>query len=268
MQSVQIVIPADRQDELIAQMFALGYEGFEQTDTHLIAYIPPLDFNKEDLNQLLSNLNLTASFSVIEKTNWNAVWESNFQPIRIGDRIGVRADFHPPFTGVSHELVITPRMSFGTGHHATTALMLEAILDIPLQGKTVLDFGTGTGILGILAARLGARKVVGIDNDTWCIENAADNCQMNKVHLDLQLAEEPPQDQTFDLVLANINLHIIQTHLHSLLHCLANQGILLLSGLLVQDETTVDEACRQVGLQLHSKSEKNGWISLLYRRAL
>ncbi|MCA6488249.1 MAG: 50S ribosomal protein L11 methyltransferase, partial [Chitinophagaceae bacterium] len=151
MQSVQIVIPAKQQDELIALLCALGYEGFEQTDNHLIAYISPHQFVLEELNNLLSKYNLTASLSTIEKTNWNAVWESNFQPIQIGNHIGVRADFHPPFTGVTHELIITPRMSFGTGHHATTALMLEAMLAIPLQDKRVLDFGTGTGILGIFA---------------------------------------------------------------------------------------------------------------------
>jgi ribosomal protein L11 methyltransferase len=265
MQSVQIVIPAEQQDELIALLCALGYEGFEQTDNHLIAYIPPQNFVLEELNNLLSNYNLTASLSTIEKTNWNAVWESNFQPIQIGNHIGVRADFHPPFIGVTHELIITPRMSFGTGHHATTALMLEAMLAIPLQDKRVLDFGTGTGILGIFAARLGAKTIVGIDNDTWCIENAADNCTMNRVQMDIQLAEVPQPNQTFDIVLANINLHIIQANLPALRSNLTEQGVLLLSGLLSQDEIAVHESCLAVGLQLDSKNEKNGWISLLYR---
>jgi ribosomal protein L11 methyltransferase len=264
-QAVQIVVPAEKQDELIAHLCALGYEGFEQTDVQLIAYIPFHNFDLEELNNLLSNCNLTYSLSTIEKTNWNAVWESNFQPIRIGNDIAVRADFHPPSTGVTHELIITPRMSFGTGHHATTALMLEAMLDIALQNKTVLDFGTGTGILGIFAARLGASSILAIDNDTWCIENAADNCTMNGVQMHLQLAEEPPTNQTFDLVLANINLHIIQANLPALRRCLTDQGILLLSGLLSGDEIAVQESCLAVGLELHSKNEKNGWLSLLYR---
>lgn len=264
-QSVQIVIPSEQQDELIAQLCMLGYEGFEQTDEHLIAYIPVQNFAPEALNQLLSNCQLTASLSIIEKTNWNAVWESNFQPIRIGDHIGVRADFHPPIPGVSHELIITPKMSFGTGHHATTALMLEAMLAIPFQGKRVLDFGTGTGILGIFAARLGAGSILGIDNDTWCIENAADNCTINRVQMNLQLSEVPPSNQSFDIVLANINLHIIQANLSALRSCLTEGGILLLSGLLSHDEIAVDASCLAAGLQLHSKNEKNGWMALLYR---
>lgn len=265
MQSVQIVISAEQQDELIAQLYALGYEGFEQTDDQITAYISPHNFVHEELNNLLSNYNLTASLSTIEKTNWNAVWESNFQPIQIGNDIGVRADFHPPFTGVTHELIITPRMSFGTGHHATTALMLEAMLSIPMQDKSVLDFGTGTGILGIFAARLGASRILAIDNDTWCIENATDNCSMNHVQMDLLLAGEPPSNQTFDLVLANINLHIIQANLPALRGCLSDRGILLLSGLLSDDANAVHESCLAVGLQLHSRNEKNGWLSLLYR---
>lgn len=266
MQSVQICISAEQQDELIAQLCTLGYEGFEQTDTHLLAYIQRSNFNLDSLNILLSKYELTASVSTIEKTNWNAVWESNFQPIQIGDQIGVRADFHPPFEGVIHDLIITPRMSFGTGHHATTALMMETMLEISLKDTSVLDFGTGTGILGILAARLGASKIVAIDNDTWCIENAQDNCLMNKVTLDLQLAEVPPSNQTFDVVLANINLHIIQANLHLLSKCLNSKGILLLSGLLSQDETAVHQSCTQAGLALLSKKEKNGWLALLYHQ--
>ena len=190
MQSVHIVLPPELQDELIASLCALDYEGFEQKEDSILAYIPLLNFDENALNILLSKYNLSYSLSIINKINWNAVWENNFQPIVIANRLSVRADFHSPIQNVSQELIITPRMSFGTGHHATTSLMLEALLDLPLKDARVLDFGTGTGILGILAAKLGANYVVGIDNDTWCIENATDNCKMNGVSIDLQLSEE------------------------------------------------------------------------------
>lgn len=264
-QSVIIPLPENRHDDLIAELCVLGYDGFEQTDTQLIAYIPILDFEENNLNLLLNRYNLTCSLSIIEKTNWNAVWESNFQPIRIGDKIGVRADFHPPLEEVEHELVITPRMSFGTGHHATTALMLENLLPLPLQDKTVLDFGTGTGILGILALRLGASRVLGIDNDPWCVENAAENCKMNGVKMNLILAETPPQNDTFDVVLANINLHLIQAHIIALRSCLKNHSTLLLSGLLTRDEPIVDELCREQGLEKIARAGKNGWLVLIYQ---
>jgi len=264
-QSVVIQLSAAQQDELIAELCGLGYDGFEQTDSQLIAYIPFTDFDENDLNLLLNKYSLNCSLSIIEKTNWNAIWESNFQPIQIGKRIGVRADFHPPMTEVEHELIITPRMSFGTGHHATTSLMMETLLSLPLKNTTVLDFGTGTGILGILALKLGADKVIGIDNDPWCIENAADNCEMNEISMDLILAESPPQNQLFDVVLANINLHIIQAHLSALRKCLHQHSSLLLSGLLIDDESTVDELCKEQGLEKLTRAEKNGWLVLLYR---
>lgn len=264
-QSVIIELPSAQQDELIAELCGLGYDGFEQTDSQLIAYIPFTDFEETSLQFLLNKHSLNYSLSIIEKTNWNAIWESNFQPIQIGKRIGVRADFHPPMTEVEHELVITPRMSFGTGHHATTSLMMETLLSLPLKHTRVLDFGTGTGILGILALKLGADKVLGIDNDPWCIENAADNCKMNSLSMELILAETPPQNQVFDIILANINLHIIQAHLSTLRKCLHQHSSLLLSGLLIEDESIVDELCREEGLEKQSRAEKNGWLVLFYQ---
>jgi ribosomal protein L11 methyltransferase len=264
-QSVHIHLSFEHQDVLIAFLCDLGFDGFEQSDDHFIAYIPFSDFNPEELNQLLNLHQVTYSLSIIEKTNWNAIWESNFQPLLIANRLAVRADFHSPIENVSQELVITPRMSFGTGHHATTSLMLEALLDIPLQDTRVLDFGTGTGILGILAAKLGAQFVLGIDNDTWSIENATDNCKMNAVTIDLLLSDEPPAHQTFDFVLANINLHIIKANLIALAKCLQPNGTLLLSGLLTQDEQMVDASCFEVGLQKKERFEKNGWVLLFYQ---
>ena len=265
MQSVHIVLPPELQDELIASLCALDYEGFEQKEDSILAYIPLLNFDENGLNILLSKYNLSYSLSIINKINWNAVWENNFQPILIANRLSVRADFHSPIQNVSQELIITPRMSFGTGHHATTSLMLEALLDLPLKDARVLDFGTGTGILGILAAKLGANYVVGIDNDAWCIENATDNCKKNGVSIDLQLSEEPPLNEIFDFVFANINLHIIQANIKALAKCLPSNGTLLLSGLLTQDEEILDAACGEAGLQKNGRFEKNGWLLFFYQ---
>jgi ribosomal protein L11 methyltransferase len=267
-QSVRINLSPERQEVLIALLCELGYDGFEQADDHLIAYIPTTDFDSYELNQLLNLHQLTASLSVIEKTNWNAVWEQNFQPIQLGNQIGVRAHFHPPMPGVTHELIITPQMSFGTGHHATTSLLLEALLELPLKDAAVLDFGSGTGILAILTRKLGAAEVLAIDNDPWCIENATDNCRLNNVHMEIQLSEVPPVGRHFDLVLANINLHIIQAHLSALVKCLYAHSTLMLSGLLVSDAAIVDAACSQLGLEKISSRERNGWLALSYRPML
>ncbi len=131
------------------------------------------------LNDLTSSLQLSFSKTIIEETNWNQVWESNFDPVIVDDFVAVRAHFHEPIKNVQHEIVITPKMSFGTGHHATTYMMMQQMRELDFAGKNVFDFGTGTGVLAILAEKLGAQKVIAIDNDDWSIENADENVKRN-----------------------------------------------------------------------------------------
>src|ERR1700754_5026182 len=162
-------LPAETQDLLIALLSDAGYDGFEEGIGFLSAFISQEDFNKDVLQDIEAQQEVVASMEVLPERNWNAEWEKNFEPVVIGNFCAVRASFHKPIGGVEHEIVITPKMSFGTGHHATTYIMIECIQQLSLKGKHVLDFGTGTVILAILAVKCGAASVMAIDNDDWSI---------------------------------------------------------------------------------------------------
>ena len=261
--AITIHASSDLQDLLVAQLSELGFDGFEQTETTLIAYIEEAAYNSVDVELILNQYSITASKSMIEKTNWNAVWESNFQPIQIGNRLGVRAHFHPPIAGVEQEIIITPKMSFGTGHHATTSLVMEMMFAINLQDQSLLDFGTGTGILAILGKMLGAKTILAVDNDDWCIENALENCKENQAgDIEVLLSDKPIPGRNFNTILANINRHILLEHLPALVKQLNPGGQLIISGLLTEDGPELDAFCKNLGLVPSQHAEKNGWISL------
>ena len=162
-------ITSVQSDILLAQLSSIGFEGFEEEENLLRAFIPSENFDEVLLKEITSFNNLSYTQSRIEETNWNAVWESNFDPVIVDDFVSIRADFHEPIKLVEHEIVITPKMSFGTGHHATTYMMIQQIREIDFTEKTVFDFGTGTGVLAILAEILGAEKIAAVDNDDWSI---------------------------------------------------------------------------------------------------
>jgi ribosomal protein L11 methyltransferase len=261
--AITIQASSDLQELLVAQLSEIGFDGFEQTETTLIAYMEEAAFNSANLELILNRYSLTASKSIIEKTNWNAVWESNFQPIQIGNRLGVRAHFHPPIAGVEQEIIITPKMSFGTGHHATTSLVMEMMFAINLQDQSLLDFGTGTGILAILGKMLGAKTILAVDNDDWCIENALENCKVNGAgDIAVVLSDRPIPGRNFNTILANINRHILLEHLPALVKQLNPGGQLIISGLLKDDEVELEVFCNNLGLLSINKGEKNGWIAI------
>ncbi len=246
-------------DTLIAQLTHIGFEGFEELTGQLKAFIPSTDFDRQALLAVLSAVDF--SETVIEKQNWNEVWEANFEPVQVTDFVGIRAAFHEPIQGVAHEIIITPKMSFGTGHHATTYLVMQSMRDIQLQGKTVFDFGTGTGILAILAEKLGAERVLAIDNDDWCIENAEENIKINQCqHIEVAKGDNALIDFKFDCVLANINKHILLENIPYLTDSLQSGSIILLSGLLVDDESDILKSCQSAGWQHQFTKERNGWI--------
>jgi ribosomal protein L11 methyltransferase len=264
--AITIHASSDLQELLIAQLSEIGFDGFEQTDTSLIAYIEEGAYKGVELQFILNQHSITYSESILEKTNWNAVWESNFQPIQIGNRLGVRAHFHPPIPGVEQEIIITPKMSFGTGHHATTSLVMEMMFAINLQNHSLLDFGTGTGILAILGKMLGAKNILAVDNDDWCIENALENCKVNQASdIEVQLSDKPLMGRNFDTILANINRHILLEHLPALVKQLNPGGQLIISGLLTGDGPELDAFCKNLGLVATAQGEKNGWIALSFR---
>jgi ribosomal protein L11 methyltransferase len=254
---------------LIALLANMGYDGFEETETQLKAYTDKQEIDENKLNNICNEYSVKYCKSIIQKENWNAVWESGFSPVQVDDFVGVRAAFHPPFTNVAHELVITPKMSFGTGHHATTWLVMQMMRGIGFRDKTVFDFGTGTGILAILASRLGAASVLAVDNDDWCIENASENILLNHVqNVHIQKDNAVNENNHFDIVIANINRNIILDNLQAIAGCMREKAILLLSGLLVSDEADILAACSREGLVYRETRERNGWIAIDIRKAL
>ena len=247
---------------LIAQLSEIGYNGFEESDTTLKAYIPEADFSEIKFNNLFNRYSFKYSKSIIKNQNWNELWESNFEPVQVDDFVGIRAGFHAPFENVAHEIVITPKMSFGTGHHATTYSVMQMMRELDFTGKSVFDFGTGTGILAILAEKLGAVTIKAVDNDDWCIENASENISINCCkYIDIQKVNELILDQKFDIILANINKNIILDNIEMLHQGLTKGGQLLLSGLLLEDEKDILNACSSLGLRHKQTIKRNGWIA-------
>ena len=199
--------------------------------------------------------------------NWNAVWESNFQPIVIGDTVGVRADFHPANPHLKYDMVITPKMSFGTGHHDTTALMLEHLMKMPLEGKTVLDMGCGTGVLGIFASLSGAKEVLAIDIDPWSYENTLENIQKNNSsNIKVQLGDASllPATATFEVVIANINRSVLLQDMPAYLACLKVGGSLLLSGFYKADVEEIDDTVTTRNMILTFSQSADDWMLLVY----
>lgn len=267
MNTIQITIDVTEQylkDELIALLSDIQYNAFEEKETELCAYVKEEDFEAEALEAILSSYNFSYTKSIIEEQNWNALWESNFDPVVAEDFCVIRAGFHTPFTNIKHEIIITPKMSFGTGHHATTYMMIREMSHIDFKGKHVADFGTGTGVLAILADKLQSSYVWAIDNDEWSIENSKENIERNGcANIKIEKAEGFQPKQKFDVMLANINKNIILKNADNLLSALRPKGKLLLSGLLREDENDVVSAFVQKGLQHISTSEKNNWICIL-----
>ncbi len=258
-------VDEEQQDLLVAILSEQGYEGFEQSEKELRAYIPESLFTEDILNDLAKEHSFNWHMTIIPKQNWNEVWESNFEPVQVDDFAGIRANFHPPFGNVQHDIVITPKMSFGTGHHATTYMVMQLMRKLDFADKSVFDFGSGTGILAILAEKLGATKVLAVDNDEWCIENATENVHINEcTHIEVSKIDILTFDEKFDIILANINRNIILENIHILKQGLAKNGNILFSGLLKEDEKDIHAACQSIGFQHKATIEKGGWIALWY----
>ena len=250
---------------LIAQLTEIGYEAFEESEKDLKAFIPETDFNEEKLVTIVKIYDLSFSRSIIMKQNWNSLWESNFEPVHVDDFVGIRAGFHPPFANVTHEIVITPKMSFGTGHHATTYLVMQLMRNINFTDASVFDYGTGTGILAILSEKLGAKNILAVDNDDWCIENALENVSINKCeHIIVNKVAELHLNQKFNTILANINRNILINNIQNLRNALEINGILVLSGLLKENESEMVTVCVGLGLVHRKTVERNGWIAMYF----
>ena len=256
-------------DILIAELAELGFDGFEETETGLFSYMELVRFDSElstGLDELVKRYGVTYTSATIDKQNWNALWESNFEPVLVDDFVGVRANFHAPFNGlVEHDIIITPKMSFGTGHHGTTYSVMQLMRGIDFTNKSVFDFGTGTGLLAILAHKLGAGNILAVDNDDWCIENASENITVNNTQsIEIQKVDNAKLNKKFNIIIANINKNIILDNLAFLAEATLPGGVVLLSGLLVEDEPEIEAACAALGWKHQETRTRNNWIALHY----
>ncbi|MDB5193272.1 MAG: ribosomal protein methyltransferase [Segetibacter sp.] len=251
-------------EELIARLSINGFDGFEEDEKILAAFIVEDKLNEQQLKSLLNAYSLTYTKTIIPPQNWNEVWESSFSPVVVGDFCAVRAHFHPAIATVKNEIIITPKMSFGTGHHATTYLMLQEMEHISFMGKRTADFGTGTGVLSIMAEKLGSTAIIAIDNDDWSIANAGENISQNNCrNIVLKKADEFSPLVKYGVILANINRNIILANLDGLVFGLERGGMLLLSGLLKQDEEVVLKECSNHNLFVLKTVERDNWIAIL-----
>jgi len=259
-------------DIFIAELAEIGFESFEETDLGFKAYVGAADFNEELMKAVLSLQGAEAKPEVeyeyikIDGKNWNQVWESNFEPVLIGNACYVRAPFHAEMPGVEMEFVIEPKMSFGTGHHETTSLMVEWLLEETFEGKSVLDMGCGTGLLAIMAARKGARPVMAIDNYIYAYENTIENAQRNNTPWINVLHGDASQlgNETYDVIIANITKNVLLQDMEKFVSVLNPGGVLLLSGFLEKDRNDMVSCVEDLGLAFSGEKKKKDWLALRF----
>ncbi|MDX2135012.1 MAG: 50S ribosomal protein L11 methyltransferase [Saprospiraceae bacterium] len=260
----------DSRDILLALLSEGPFDTFEETENGLDAYMPALAEHPDALLAALADQwTFSWSRTLIPGQNWNALWESNFQPVQVGRFCGVRAQFHPPFTDVEHELVIHPKMAFGTGHHETTWLCLATLEHLQVEGAHVLDYGCGTGILAILAARLGASHVEAVDIEEESYQNTLENASINGVAERITArcgTLEAVQTGPFDCILANINRNVILDSLPALSALLRPGGRILASGFLEADEPVLRHAVEENHLRWVSHEQRGRWLAAVWEQ--
>jgi len=252
---------------LMAELIEIGFDSFTEEYDGILGYIQKDLFKEEELKDiyLLQNEEVEISYTYEEmpNINWNEEWEKNFSPINVEDKVLIRAEFHDSDPNM-HEIVIQPKMSFGTGHHPTTHLMIQQMLDMDLENKKVLDMGCGTSVLAIFAKQKGAGRTVAIDIDEWSVENSKENAARNNVELDIELGTaENLGKEKFEIILANINRNILISDIPTYVSVLEDGGKLLLSGLCFFDVDDILEVCTEQNLKLERKIQREEWVSLL-----
>ena len=256
---------SEQSEQLIALLNEQNFDGFEENELELKAFIKENLFDElifKSIVQLFPELTFTKS--VIENINWNQQWENSFEPVVVDDFVAVRASFHQPILSVQHQIIITPKMSFGTGHHATTFMMMKEMQAIDFKGKEVFDFGTGTAILAILAEKLGAQKIFAIDNDEWSITNSKENIDQNNCKaIILEEHSTIPITALYDIILANINLNVITDNIKALKEVSKPVCTLLLSGFLKENENTLKTTVIEAGFQYSHTVQKGQWIAMV-----
>jgi len=254
---------------LVAELGELPFESFIDSDSGIVAYIQKQFWTENILDDLhiLSSAEFQVSYTIeeIDQVNWNEEWEKNFEAIEVDGICHVRAPFHPK-TDAKFDIVIEPKMSFGTGHHETTHMMIQHLLETDVAGKKTLDMGCGTAILAILAEMKGAQPIDAIDIDNWCYLNSIENAERNNC-TQITVYEGDAdllKGKKYDLIIANINRNILLNDMQTYIDCLNKDGILLLSGFYTEDIPFIDASCTEKGLTYVKKFERNNWVSLKY----
>lgn len=252
---------------LIAELSEIGFESFVDTEDGFEAYIQEADFDENNIKQisLLTNNEFKIEYTIntIAQQNWNEAWEKSFDPIFVDEKCLIRAPFHEKPAENVIDIIIEPKMSFGTGHHETTHLIVSRLLNLELTDKTVLDMGSGTGILAILAKKRNCGKVLAIDNDEWAYTNAVENCERNNVDIEVVLGDANHiKSNKFDVIIANINRNILLRDMQFYVKALNTNGLLLLSGFFTVDKEVLTKEANKLGLTLTFENTKNEWTML------
>jgi ribosomal protein L11 methyltransferase len=266
-----VITPKDPwADIIIAQLGEIGFDSFEETDEGFKGYIEGKLFNEAELNNIEavrdnSEVKINYTVKKIDDTNWNEVWESNFEPVHIDDCY-IRAPFHEKKEGITYELIIEPKMSFGTGHHETTSLMVKWLLELDMKGKTVLDMGCGTGVLAILASKKGASKLTAIDNYIYAYENTVENIERNACrNIEVILGDATALGkQKYDIIIANITRNVLLEDMESYSNVLNKDGLILFSGFFSIDKSLIEDKATSLGLTYVGEKLEKEWMSLCF----
>ena len=267
-----IQVDEDQKEIILAFLSLLNTDMIEEMDTGYALSFEiddQIEQSKKAMEEVLDQFDLSFQVETIKGQNWNAVWEASFQPIYVHDYAQIRASFHPSKSNFKHDLLIDPQMSFGTGHHATTYMMVEQMEQLDILDKSVMDYGCGTGILAILAAKEGAKSIVAFDIEQNAFENSISNAKINGAeHISLfqGVLSDVPRASTFDIILANINRNVILDSLDQLSELVNKKGLLLVSGILIKDFDIVVNQAETFGFNLVERVEKDGWLCLKFNK--
>jgi ribosomal protein L11 methyltransferase len=254
----------EQQEILLALLSNLGYDSFLQEENLLKAYVLQSDFNAEELAQIASAQEVSYTIGDLEQKNWNEEWEKNYEPVIVNDKVAVRAHFHEPIVSSACNIIITPQMSFGTGHHSTTKLMLQLLSDMQLKDSTVFDYGCGTGVLGIYTALQGASLVHMCDIDDNCVDNTTSNIALNNAdNCSVVCANiSDTEARQYDIVIANINLNILTDNMQAMAERVASGGHLLLSGFFTSDAPILESYGKKYDLTIYRTCNELNWCAL------
>ena len=266
---LQVNCDEEKGELIIAELSLLSFDAFEENEMGILASCDADAWNEAEVKEILDRYKVTYSHEDIAKVNWNEEWEKNYDPVLVDDRCVVRATFHEPRPDVPYEIIITPKMSFGTGHHATTAQVLKHQITLDHKGKRVLDVGCGTGALAIMAHKRGASSVAAVDIDEWCIENSMENFALNNCADMVPLLggiDVIDANEKYDIILANINKNVLMDQIGKYSERMAIGGTLVLSGFYAWDTSVLVTEGKKHGLTHEGQSELNNWAMVVLKK--